>query len=44
MVTGSTVQEGEPRLPAAAGDWGPAGAYLESPTSPSTAAGSWPLT
>ncbi len=30
MVTGSAVQEGEPRLPAAAGVWGPADAYLEA--------------
>ena len=30
MVTGSTVQESEPRLPAAAGVGGPAGAYLEA--------------
>jgi hypothetical protein len=30
MVTGSTVPDGEPRLPAAAGVWGPARAYLEA--------------
>jgi hypothetical protein len=30
MVTSSTVRDGEPRLPAAAGVWGPASAYLEA--------------